>query len=128
MLTSLLKLYTIIAQKESRLNLLMAAEQRKLAHASKRDSSTMKTISLLGSIFLPGAYLAVSHIMHVKLLSQLSCKVDIFNDVLQFPEFARYPLGSLPEFLALLGCNDTINVACCRNLDMVGKEARGEVR
>jgi hypothetical protein len=36
----------------------MAGEQRKLAHASKRDSSAMKTISLLGAIFLPGAYMA----------------------------------------------------------------------
>jgi hypothetical protein len=57
---SLFKLYNIIAQKESKLNFQMAGEQRKLAHASKRDSSTMKTISLLGSVFLPGAYLAVS--------------------------------------------------------------------
>jgi hypothetical protein len=36
----------------------MAGEQRKLAHASKRDSTAMKTISLLGAVFLPGAYLA----------------------------------------------------------------------
>jgi hypothetical protein len=36
----------------------MAGEHRKLAHASKRDSSAMKTISFLGAIFLPGAYLA----------------------------------------------------------------------
>jgi hypothetical protein len=53
-------LYNIIAQKESKLNFQMAGEQRKLANASKRDSSTMKTISLLGSVFLPGAYLAVN--------------------------------------------------------------------
>ena len=36
----------------------MAGEQRKLAHASKRDSAAMKLISLLGAVFLPGAYLA----------------------------------------------------------------------
>jgi hypothetical protein len=36
----------------------MAADQRKLAHASKRDSGTQKTIALLGALFLPGAYLA----------------------------------------------------------------------
>lgn len=36
----------------------MAGEQRKLAHASKRDSAAMKMISLLGALFLPGAYLA----------------------------------------------------------------------
>lgn len=53
-----LKLYNIIAQKESKLNFQMAGEQRKLAHASKRDSAAMKIISLLGAVFLPGAYLA----------------------------------------------------------------------
>ncbi|KAL2074460.1 hypothetical protein VTL71DRAFT_8238 [Oculimacula yallundae] len=51
-------LYNIIAQKESKLNFKMAGEQRKLAHSSKRDSAAMKIISLLGALFLPGAYLA----------------------------------------------------------------------
>ena len=36
----------------------MAGEQRKLAHASKRDSGAQKTIALMGALFLPGAYLA----------------------------------------------------------------------
>lgn len=36
----------------------MAGQQRRLAHASKRDSTSMKTISLLGAIFLPSTYLA----------------------------------------------------------------------
>lgn len=36
----------------------MAGEQRRLAHASKRDSNSMKTLSLLGAIFLPATYLA----------------------------------------------------------------------
>jgi hypothetical protein len=58
MSTDLKQLYNIIAQKESKLNFQMAGEQRKLAHASKRDSAAMKTISLLGVIFFPGAYLA----------------------------------------------------------------------
>lgn len=52
------QLYNIIAQKESKLNFKMAGEQRKLAHSSKRDSAAMKIISLLGAVFLPGAYLA----------------------------------------------------------------------
>jgi hypothetical protein len=63
-LISLLKLYNIIAQKESKLNFQMAEEQRILAHASKRDSSRMKTISLLGVLFLPGAYLAVCSLIY----------------------------------------------------------------
>lgn len=36
----------------------MAGEQRKLAHASTRDSAAMKVISLLGAVFFPGAYIA----------------------------------------------------------------------
>ncbi|AEO69344.1 uncharacterized protein THITE_2119638 [Thermothielavioides terrestris NRRL 8126] len=51
-------LYNIIAQKESKLNLQMAGEQRRLAHAAKRDSTSMKILSLLGAIFLPATYLA----------------------------------------------------------------------
>ncbi|KAJ9137286.1 Magnesium transport protein CorA [Pleurostoma richardsiae] len=51
-------LYNIIAQKESKLNLEMAGAQRRLAHSSKRDSNSMKTLSLLGAIFLPATYLA----------------------------------------------------------------------
>lgn len=52
------QLYNIIAQKESKLGFQMAAEQRRLAHAAKRDSTSMKTLSLLGAIFLPATYLA----------------------------------------------------------------------
>jgi len=51
-------LYNIIAQKESKLGLQMAGEQRRLAHAAKRDSTSMKTLSLLGAVFLPATYLA----------------------------------------------------------------------
>ena len=36
----------------------MAGEQQKLAHISRRDNYAMKTFSLLGAIFLPGAFLA----------------------------------------------------------------------
>lgn len=36
----------------------MAAQQRRLAHASKRDSTAMKTLSLLGALLLPGTFLA----------------------------------------------------------------------
>jgi hypothetical protein len=52
------QLYNIINQKEARLNLDMAAQQRRLAHASKRDSNSMKSLSLLGAVFLPATYLA----------------------------------------------------------------------
>ncbi|KFH48832.1 hypothetical protein ACRE_001760 [Hapsidospora chrysogenum ATCC 11550] len=51
-------LYNIMSQREARLNLQIAGEQRRIAHASKRDSTAMKTLSLLGALFLPGTYLA----------------------------------------------------------------------
>ncbi|KAJ1335126.1 hypothetical protein MN608_01861 [Microdochium nivale] len=51
-------LYNIMAQRESKLNLEMAAQQRRLAHASKRDSTAMKALSLLGAMFLPGTFVA----------------------------------------------------------------------
>ncbi|KAK4226558.1 hypothetical protein QBC38DRAFT_221177 [Podospora fimiseda] len=47
-----------IAQRDSQLNLRIAGDQRRLAHASKRDSQAMKGLSLLGALFLPGTFLA----------------------------------------------------------------------
>lgn len=47
-----------MSQREARLNLEIAGEQRRIAHASKRDSTAMKTLSLMGALFLPGTYLA----------------------------------------------------------------------
>ncbi|CAM1505370.1 Fc.00g110070.m01.CDS01 [Cosmosporella sp. VM-42] len=51
-------LYSLMSQREARLNLEIAGEQRRIAHASKRDSTAMKTLSLMGALFLPGTYLA----------------------------------------------------------------------
>lgn len=36
----------------------MAGQQRRLAHASKRDSDSVKTLSLLGAVFLPATFIA----------------------------------------------------------------------
>lgn len=60
-----------MAQKDSKLNVEMAGVQRKLAAASKHDSTTMKIISLLGTLFLPGAFIAVSDSHHAILLLTL---------------------------------------------------------
>ncbi|KAJ0109333.1 hypothetical protein J7T55_000258 [Diaporthe amygdali] len=48
----------LIARQENRLTVKLAGEQRALAYASKRDSTAMKALSLIGAIFLPGAYVA----------------------------------------------------------------------
>ncbi|KAM7198699.1 putative Mg2+ transporter-like zinc transport protein [Naviculisporaceae sp. PSN 640] len=49
---------SIISQRESRLNLAIAAQQRRIAHTTGRDSTSMKTLTLLGVMFLPGAFLS----------------------------------------------------------------------
>ncbi|KAK1721316.1 uncharacterized protein BDZ83DRAFT_630143 [Colletotrichum acutatum] len=47
-----------IAQKDAKLNLKIAGDQRRIAHASKSDSQAMKALSLLGAAFLPGTFIA----------------------------------------------------------------------
>ncbi|TEY31810.1 hypothetical protein BOTCAL_0775g00040 [Botryotinia calthae] len=57
-----LKLYRVtivLAQRDSRLQYDMGKLQYEMALASKRDSSAMKTISILGIVFLPGIFVAV---------------------------------------------------------------------
>lgn len=51
-------LYNIIAQRESKLNFEMAHHQRLLALAAKRDSQSMKALSIVGAVFLPATYVA----------------------------------------------------------------------
>ncbi|KAK7983568.1 hypothetical protein PG989_010970 [Apiospora arundinis] len=48
----------LISQVESRLNAEISIQQHLLANASKRDSASMKTLTMLGSIFLPGTFLS----------------------------------------------------------------------
>ncbi|KAK8008325.1 hypothetical protein PG991_010876 [Apiospora marii] len=48
----------LISQVESRLNAEIAIQQHLLANASKRDSASMKTLTLLGAVFLPGTFLS----------------------------------------------------------------------
>ncbi|KAG8158335.1 hypothetical protein KVR01_012096 [Diaporthe batatas] len=50
--------HNIISQRESRLNLHIAIQQQRLAYSSGRDSASMKTLTLLGSFFLPGAFIS----------------------------------------------------------------------
>ncbi|KAI0131711.1 hypothetical protein F4776DRAFT_155684 [Hypoxylon sp. NC0597] len=37
---------------------MLASQQRRVAHATKRDGTAMKTLSLLGAVFLPGTFMA----------------------------------------------------------------------
>ncbi|RYO84304.1 hypothetical protein DL763_007512 [Monosporascus cannonballus] len=49
---------SIIGQVESRLSVEIATQQHRLADASRRDSISMKTLAILGAVFLPGTFLA----------------------------------------------------------------------
>ncbi|KAK4168219.1 hypothetical protein QBC43DRAFT_228731 [Cladorrhinum sp. PSN259] len=51
-------MHSILDQRESRLNLEMAVQQQLLADSSRRDGMSMKTLSILGALFLPGTFLS----------------------------------------------------------------------
>lgn len=53
------KLFNLIAQSDSLLNVSLAKDSREIAMASKEDSSAMKIIALLTTFFLPGTFMAV---------------------------------------------------------------------
>ena len=50
----------IIAQGDSRVNIAIAEQSRKIAIDTKEDSVAMKTISALTMVFLPGTFVGVS--------------------------------------------------------------------
>jgi hypothetical protein len=45
--------YNLLAQRDNKLNIT-------IAQASKKDSTTMRSIAIVTILFLPGAYIAVS--------------------------------------------------------------------
>ncbi|RYC63258.1 hypothetical protein CHU98_g2944 [Xylaria longipes] len=94
--TTLERLHIQRQAKESKLNLEMAAQQRRLAHASKRDSTAMKTLSLLGAIFLPGTFLS-----SVFSMTFFDFKVAGNSEVSQ--ELWIYFVITIPLTLAIVG-------------------------
>lgn len=57
------KLFNLIAQVDSLINVSLAQDSREMAVSSKQDSSAMKIIALLTTFFLPGTFIAVSYIL-----------------------------------------------------------------
>jgi hypothetical protein len=53
-------LFNLITQEDTRVNISLAKDSREIAAASKRDSSAMKIIAMLTTLFLPGTFIAVS--------------------------------------------------------------------
>ena len=60
MVGSTSKLHNRIAQEDNSLSYSLAADTRRIAAASRRDSAAMKTIAVLTAVFLPGTFVAVS--------------------------------------------------------------------
>ncbi|KAK3986740.1 hypothetical protein QBC44DRAFT_332659 [Cladorrhinum sp. PSN332] len=51
-------MHGIIDHRESRLNLEIAVQQQMLADSTRRDGMSMKTLTLVGALFLPGTFLS----------------------------------------------------------------------
>ncbi|KAK4460342.1 hypothetical protein QBC42DRAFT_229727 [Cladorrhinum samala] len=51
-------LFNLISQQDSSVNIGLAADSKELAAASKRDSSSMKIIAILTTLFLPGTFIS----------------------------------------------------------------------
>jgi Mg2+ and Co2+ transporter CorA len=54
------QVYQFMAQRDAKVNIELAKNSAILASESKKDSSVMKTIAILGMLFLPGTFVAVS--------------------------------------------------------------------
>jgi len=54
------QLFNLIAQADNDINIGLSKDTKELAVASKRDSSAMKIIAFLTTLFLPGTFVAVS--------------------------------------------------------------------
>lgn len=51
-------LYSMISQRDSKVNISVAEDSKRIAAAAKRDSLAMKTVSMLTLVFLPGTFVA----------------------------------------------------------------------
>jgi hypothetical protein len=49
---------SIVNLRESTVSTILAAQQKRLAEVTRRDGASMKTLAFLGSLFLPGTFLA----------------------------------------------------------------------
>ena len=56
--THLAVVFNFMAQKDNLVNISLANDSRRIAAASKRDSTAMKTIAVVTMFFLPGTYIA----------------------------------------------------------------------
>ncbi|KUJ10899.1 uncharacterized protein LY89DRAFT_626482 [Mollisia scopiformis] len=87
----------IVAQKDSRLNFEVAGNSRSLAHATKRDTGSMMALALLGTVFLPGTYIA-----SIFSTTFFDFQNATWNSVMS-PKFWLYWATAIPITLIILG-------------------------
>lgn len=76
--------HSMISQRDSKVNICVAEDSKKIAAAAKRDSLAMKTVSMLTLIFLPGTFVAVCfRLPHVYSFSNERIKTKYIQGHLQ---------------------------------------------
>ena len=98
-------------QSDNGFNASIALDSKKLAEASKRDSSSMKTIAALTMVFLPGTAIAVRTAPipapEARTHADITCYPDNFQHEPIFPNRFRVKTSCFPQLLVVLGHNDT---------------------
>ncbi|KAI1281581.1 hypothetical protein F5Y07DRAFT_411674 [Xylaria sp. FL0933] len=106
---------SILDQRESRLSLRIAAQQHRLADASKRDSTSMKTLTFLGSIFLPGTFLSSLFSMSFFDFSKAKTRIELKNSV--SGNLWLYFVLMVPLTVFLVGICWRLDQARCKKVD-----------
>ena len=80
----------LIAQQDVNLSVTMAKDSNVIAAASRRDSSVMRIIAILGMVFLPATFTAVRHLEAQFYFTRIVCareirRTDISPDVFHDP-------------------------------------------
>jgi hypothetical protein len=83
-----------MAQMDAKVNIEVAQGMRAIAMESKRDSSAMKTIAILGMFFLPGTFVAVSLTPYYG----LSCRAERIMPLLMLTDTIWYAIFAMPVF------------------------------
>lgn len=96
---------SFISQRESRLSLAIAAQQRRLAHVAGRESTSMKTLTLMGAMFLPGAL--VSSILGMSFFN-FDADIDMNGGTVS-PRIWIYFVISVPLTVIIVGAWWTVD-------------------
>ena len=73
--TQLGVLHSLISQRDSKVNIELAKDSRKIAAAAQRDSKVMRIIAILTLVFLPATLTSVRLSSLATTVRRLSCKM-----------------------------------------------------